>query len=198
MKRLFTILIITFFSTLVIAQNSDNKFETLIKQCSSINSQNFKCNSYLNLANYIQSLEKNQAIELIKEYANTYQYEDQIIILTRMLFQSKNDSVLRRPYLGAAFFFSDTDYNEWPTEPIEIINNIPFLILGGYSLGGLSEPSLNYLEYCIENGEWTENIYSVKTEEELQAGLNVLLNDKKWNKELSTTEKLFFEKQIEK
>ena len=87
MKRLFTILIITFFSTLVIAQNSDNKFETLIKQCSSINSQNFKCNSYLNLANYIQSLEKNQAIELIKEYANTYQYEDQIIILTRMQLQ---------------------------------------------------------------------------------------------------------------
>jgi len=195
MKKVFIVLLFTVISISAISQSTDNQFEVLIKQCSSINSQNFNCNSYLKLANFIQSKDSTEAIEILKEYA-TYEYQDQIIILTRMLFQSKIDTLLRRPYLGVAFFFSDTDYDDWQTEPIEIVNGIPFLIVGGYSLRGLSESSLNYLEYCIENGKWTENNYSAKTEAELKAGLDILLNDKKWEKELSPNEKSFFEKQI--
>ncbi|HOZ29424.1 MAG TPA: hypothetical protein PLL66_00755 [Bacteroidales bacterium] len=196
MEKALTVLLITIITGTIHAQNHNTKFDSLIKQCASINSGNYRCNAYLELANYLQTLETEKAIEIMKDYANTYQFEDQIIILTRMLFVSKNNSVLRRPYLGAAFFFCGTDYDDWITEPIEIIKGIPFLIIGGYSLGGLPESSIKYLEYCIENGKWTENIYSTKSETELKEALDIFLNDNRWNNKLTEANRTFFEKQI--
>lgn len=183
--------------TSTFGQNVNNQFEILIGQCSSFSSGNYKCNPYIKLANYIQSIDRTKAIEILKEYAKTYKYEDQIIVLTKMLFQAKKDSTLRRPLIGSADFMGNTDYKDWPNEPIEIINNIPFLITRGYSLGGEPEPSLKYLEFCIENGEWTKNNYCIKKEEELKTGLKTLLNSKKWSTELSTSDKTFIEKQID-
>ena len=80
---------------------------------------------------------------------------------------------------------------------IEIINGIPFLITRGYSLGGKAESSLQYLEYCIANGQWTNNNYSLIKNEELKPALKTLMNSKKWQKELTKSEKAFFERQID-
>ena len=126
MKTIFTIIIACALSVSSIAQNFYSQFEFKIGQCSSINSGDYASNSYLELASYTQSLEKTKAIDIITIFANTGKYEDQIIILTRMLFQAKKDSVLRRPMIGAPGFAGNTDYEDWPMEPIEILNDIPF------------------------------------------------------------------------
>ncbi|MBU1356973.1 MAG: hypothetical protein KJ620_10445 [Candidatus Edwardsbacteria bacterium] len=53
------------------------------------------------------------------------------------------------------------------------------------------------MEYCIANGQWTNNNYRIIKSEELKPALNTLLNSKKWQKELTRSEKAFFEEQID-
>lgn len=196
MKKLISML---FFGILFISafgQSSDSLFEKLIAKCADFNSGNYKCESYIELASYIQSLETKQAIVVLTEYAKIAKYEDQMIVLTKMLFESKNDSPLRRPMIGGAIFLGNTTYDDWTNEPIEIINNVPFLITRGYFLGGLPESSLHYIEYCVENGVWTAVSYKTQTKDELNAALKTLLDSAKWKKELSKDEIAFFESQI--
>lgn len=197
MRNLLTIFLATSITASAFSLTLDKQFEALIRQCSSINSGNYKCNSYLKLASYVQNLSRTKALEVIRECTKSGKYEDQIIVLTKLLFQAKKNTNLRRPYIGAAGFLNKTDYADWPTEPVMIINNIPFLITGGYVIGGTPEPAWKYLEYCIENGEWTENKYLIKNQEELNDGLKALFASKKWNAELTTSDKNFLKKQIE-
>ncbi len=180
----------------VFAQLLDDKFEVLINKCSEIFHDGYKCATYIDLAAYVQSLDKDVATGIIKKYAETSKYEDQIIILTKMLFVPANNDSLRRPYIGGALFFGKTTYYDWPSEPIEIIDNIPFLITGGYFLGGLAESASDYFEYCLKNGKWTENVYKTKTPEEYKNALDLLIKSDKWNAELSGYEKNFFVRQI--
>ncbi len=197
MKPLLTIIFVFYTTISLIGQNSDKNFDNLINKCSDINSGNFKCKPYINLAIYVQSIEKTDAVLLLKEFSTSQQYEDEMIILTRMLFQSTTKKPLRRPYIGGASFFGNTDYKDWQNEPIEIVNGIPFLITRGYSLGGYPESSLDYLLYCISNGEWNSIIYSIKTEEEMKSSLNLLLISEKWHSKISSFDKVFFENQIQ-
>ncbi|PKP04761.1 MAG: hypothetical protein CVU11_03350 [Bacteroidetes bacterium HGW-Bacteroidetes-6] len=198
MKKLISIL---FFGILFISafgQSSDSLFGKLIAKCAdfSTGTGNYKCEPYLDLASYVQSLEPTQAIFVLTECAKTGKFEDQMIVLTKMLFESKNDSPFRRPMIGGAIFLGNTTYDDWTSEPIEIINNVPFLITRGYFIGGLPESSLHYLEYCMENGVWTAVVYKTKTEDELNAALKTLLNGSKWKKELSKDDVDFFKNQI--
>lgn len=196
MKSITSICILINFFICSYGQSNDKNFEEIITQCSDINTGNFKCKPYIEIAVYLQSLDKKQAFLLLKETAQSQKFEDQIIILTRMLFQAKTDSILRRPHIGGASFFGGTDYKNWLTEPIEIVDEVPFLITRGYSLGGVPESSLSYLNYCIENGEWTSIKYSIKNEEEMKNSLNKFLSSNKWKSKLSTFDKTFFENQV--
>lgn len=196
MKTLLSFCILIFTSICLLGQNNDKKFEEMIKQCSDINSGNFKCKPYIELAIYLQSLDKKQAFSLLQENSKSQKFEDQIIIITRMLFQAKTDSLLRRPYIGGAYFFGGTDYKNWLNEPIEIVDGIPFLITQGYSLGGVPETSLSYLNYCFEHGEWSSTKYCIKSNEALKNALNTFLSSNKWKSKLSSFDKAFFENQI--
>lgn len=196
MKRILPFFTLVFFFNSTFGQNNDNTFTEMISHCANINSGNFKSKPYIVLAVYLQSMDKNQAFLLLKKQAESFQNEDQIIVLTRMLFQAKKDSLLRRPYIGGASFFGGTDYKNWQNEPLEIVDGVPSLITRGYSLGGLPETSLSYLTYCFESGEWTSTKYSVKSNEALKSALNILLADKKWKSNLSTFDKAYFENQI--
>ncbi|HBX49975.1 MAG: hypothetical protein A2275_04095 [Bacteroidetes bacterium RIFOXYA12_FULL_35_11] len=196
MKKLFTVLSLIILFSSIFGQNRDNQFEVLIRKCSDFNSGNYRINPYLKLAIYIQTMDKNKALEILKEYAKTGKYEDQIIVVIKMFFKGKANTTLRRPLIGGAGFLGNTDYKDWPNEPIEIIDNIPFLITRGYSLGGKPEQSVNYLEYCIKNGEWSSNKYNIKKDEELKLTLKTFLSSKKWHIELSKEDKEFFENQI--
>lgn len=196
MKKLLVVLLTGFIVLSSFGQDNNINFENLIKKCNGFNSDDFKSKPYIELASYIQSIEKEEAILVLKEFANTGKFEDQIIVLTKMLFVSKKDSILRRPFVGAAGFLGNTSYDDWAGEPIEIIDGIPFLITRGYSLGGCPESSLLYLEYCIENGEWTSIIYKTKTDEELKKALSLLLACEKWKIELNEIDTEFLKKQI--
>ncbi|MBN2363840.1 hypothetical protein JXL83_06890 [candidate division WOR-3 bacterium] len=196
MKRNFVIFFSVILPAFSFGLNIDETFDEIFEYCGQNTFEEYRCEQYIVLAQYVQSLGNNEAIAALREYAAANEESEKIIILTRMLFKPKDNTSLRRPLIGGAIFFGNTDYEDWPSEPIEIINGVPFLITMGYCLGGSPETSLQYLEYCAENGEWNEYSYSLKTEEEMSEALNILLSSPKWNEPLSESEVLFFENQI--
>jgi hypothetical protein len=177
-------------------QERDEKFETLMAQCSTLQSGNYKVMPYLQLAAYMQSLEITPALKVLSFYSKTRQYEEQMIVLIRMLFCPKPGAPpLRRPMLGAPDFMGGTGFTEWVTEPIILTKKVPFLIVTGYSLGGQAETSLSYLQYTMEFGQWNTQTFDVK-QEELRGILDILIASSVWKTPLTPTEIEFLEKQI--
>jgi hypothetical protein len=85
--------------------------------------------------------------------------------LCRMLFVKKANNGFRRPMLGA------TDLADWPWEPIELVQTVPFLITYGYSLHGRQESAREYLAYCVDNCAWSDVTYTLISPTQKRAAL---------------------------
>ncbi|MFN0111595.1 MAG: hypothetical protein ACKVZH_22265 [Blastocatellia bacterium] len=119
-----------------------------------------------------------------------------LIALARMLF-TKKTSEFRRARIGAPGFFGKTSFDDWPLDPIEIVDGVPFIVVNGYTLGGFPEPACWYIEYCIENCNWNNYKFTPKTNELKQAALDKLLVSPKWKSSLSEYDKKFLSAQIQ-
>jgi hypothetical protein len=157
----------------------------------------FKAVPFIRTAAAMQALGKDQAYELLRAYAKNHDREGNgIIVLSRMLFTKKAGGEFRRPMIGGAFFPGGTDYQDWPLEPIELVDGVPFVIVGSYMLGGRAESADSYISYCIKNCDWNDFRFKEKNEKELQAALEKLLSSPKWKTPLGNQEKEFFSTQI--
>lgn len=171
-------------------------FPKILKACPDFQYEQYQIWSYLKTAIYLQDLGEKDAIRILKENAVDDENLHLIVVLCRMLFDPMEGEVCRRPRIGGSVFLGGTDYEDWPREPIELIDGIPFLITQGYILGGEPEPALWYVRYCEENCVWREEKYTMPSLEQAQASLNKLLGSDKWKTVLTETEKDFFQKQI--
>ncbi len=99
--------------------------------------------------------------------------------------------------IGGAGFFGGTDYSDWPLEPIELVDGVPFLITRGYVLGGLPEADEWYLHYCETNCDWSNSHYAIKTDQQKREALYKLLASPKWKRPLDTSEREFLSEQIQ-
>ncbi len=98
-----------------------------------------------------------------------------LFILCRMLFTAKPKGEFRRPMLGAPGFVGRTSGSDWPLEPIEIVDGVPFLVVNSWVLGGIPESAWSYVEYCVKNCAWNTEKFTPKTAEEQQKALEKLL-----------------------
>lgn len=168
----------------------------------------FKVDALIRAATELQALEKIEAMSFFLTFAkdsyknNSFDGEQALIALCRMLFTQRKSSAkkakpeFRRARIGEPGFLGDTDYDDWPLEPIEIIGGIPFLIVQGYTLAGFAEPADRYIEYCIGNCDWNDYRFRVVTMAQKQAALEKLLASPKWKQKLSSYDKEFFSIQI--
>jgi hypothetical protein len=170
--------------------------EASIETCPPIG-WNFRIVPYLSVAKSLQEEGSEKAILRLRSWANTGKHEDQVVILCRMLFEAKKGQEFRRPRIGGAAFFGGTDYPDWPLEPIDIYESIPILITNGYILGGVPEPSGRYLDFCVNNCEWRQARYSVRSHDELKAIVAKWLTSRKWTVALSARDLAFFTNQAE-
>lgn len=118
------------------------------------------------------------------------------VVLCRMLFTPKVKGDFRRPALGGTTFMGSTDYPDWPLEPIELVDGIPFLIVRGYRLLKQSEPATWYVEYCLQKCDWTTIRYNPKTADEKKDALAKLLASTKWKAVLDARDREFLAAQI--
>lgn len=130
----------------------------------------FNSQDFMEFAEAVLGLDPEKREELLKKWAPTY--DGQVILLCRMLFQAKPDSDFRRPLLGQPMFIGGTRINDWPLEPIALVDNVPFLVTKGYILGGLPESAEKYLEYCLKECDWSTQNYGGCTPKKLAFALS--------------------------
>ena len=157
----------------------------------------YRVDPYIELATELQALDHSAALVKLHLMAREPQAAASVIILSRMLFVPQPGADLRRPMIGGALFLGGTSYGDWPREPIEVVDGIPFLIANGYMLAGLPESDEAYLQYCETQGEWSSFHYTLKTRQQKHAALNELLASHKWKATLSDGERKFLSDQIE-
>jgi len=148
------------------------------------------------MAASIQKLDRKTALATLRRFATSTDGSDRTIILCRMLFTNRPSSNFRRPKIGGAQFLGATQYADWPLEPIELVDGVPFLVVNSYMLAGYPEPASKYLDYCIAECDWATAHYTAKTPDELRAALHKLLASKKWKRPLKDYEESFLSAQI--
>jgi hypothetical protein len=158
---------------------------------------NYKVTAYITAAARLQKMGREPACQTLLQAAQTNRESQQIIVLCRMLFTQRSTSEFRRPLIGGAHFFGDTDYPHWPLEPIELVDGVPFLITQGYVLGGVPESADAYLQYCMTNCDWSTARFREPTAKQKRDALAKLVTSSKWKRPLDTYERGFLSAQIE-
>jgi hypothetical protein len=160
----------------------------------------FRADPYIKAASSLQRMGKDKACKRLAELAREEQrgsrHGKRVIVLCRMLFTVKPGGPFRRPELGAAAFWGGTDYEDWPREPIEVVDGVPFVIVSSYHGAGQPESPIDYLEYCLSGCEWGDTKYTPQTADEKRKALEKLISSRKWKRPLREDEKDFFAQQI--
>ncbi len=178
---------------LITSASYGRNFHEIIQNCPDFQYEHYTVRPYISAAIELQDMGREQAVFVLRECCENGENQNRVIILCRMLFEREGD--MRRPMIGAAAFPGNSTYADWPSEPIELVQNIPFLIARGYSLGGLPECAMDYLEYCELQCAWRNEIYVMPSDADLLASLNELLNSEKWQTSLTDEEEQFFRSQ---
>lgn len=141
----------------------------------------YRVDPYIEVAMKLQAMGKEKAIRKLLDWGQgDLDYYRQVVLLCRMLFVPQGSSLFQRPSLGAPSFFGGTTEKDWPLEPIEIIDGVPFLIVNGYTIGGQSLPAREYVMYCYQLCDWNPYQYQMKTQAQKQEALKKLLTSAKW------------------
>ncbi|MGH3923999.1 MAG: hypothetical protein ACRDTT_14210 [Pseudonocardiaceae bacterium] len=83
-------------------------------------------------------------------------FDDQrVIVLARLLFEPPEGGVLPPPRVGVPDIYPRSP-DDWPRFPLATKDDVPFLVVGGYSLGGLPEPAAAHLAVCAANAQFRE------------------------------------------
>jgi hypothetical protein len=172
------------------------KNEVSLKDVPDFRTTAYRVDPYIRAAARLQALGKDKAGDALLQLAKNGEDDNKVIVLCRMLFTRKAKGEFRRPLIGAAAFLGGTDYADWPLEPIELIDGVPFLITTGYALRGRAEPASSYVKYCLRNCDWSSERFRPKTQKEKQNALARLLASPKWGTPLGDQDKAFLASQI--
>jgi hypothetical protein len=159
----------------------------------------YRVDSYLKAAAQLQALEMDRAVAALSTLAaesDTIPDEGKVFALCRMLFIARPGREFRHPRFGRTVFLSQTDYADWPLNPIEIIDDVPFCVLWGYEVLGAPESASEYLRYCIRECDWSTRVYGPKTNLEKQEALTKLLASPKWKNGLDARDRAYLTAQI--
>lgn len=158
----------------------------------------YKADAYIKAAMDLQAMGKEAAIKALRESPEDRRSSlSKGIVLCRMLFMPRGTNMFRRPRIGAPFPPGGTAMADWPLEPIEIVDGVPFLVISSYALGGHPESTSQYLQYCVANCDWNTLKFKMPTAKEKTDALGKLLASQKWKRPLTDGERQLFSRQIE-
>ncbi len=152
----------------------------------------YKVDQFIVAADMLQSLGKDKTVTMLRNaMINRSASDDTIIILCRLLFTAKPGGKFRSPAIGEPVVIGGRD--NFPLEPIEMVNGIPFLVVSGYKLVEVPEPADTYLNYCLSECDWGTFKYTPKAVPEKTMALEKL----NWKTPLSSIEMGFVASQLE-
>jgi len=139
--------------------------------------RSYRISHYLGLAAEFQTLALRDRADRLRAMAKDPSRFPDIFPLCRMLFEANAGGVFRRPLIGRASFLAGT-YQDWPLEPIALFEDIPILIVRGYSLGGKPESATQYVAYCLANCRRSDRKYTVPTTDRLRQTIDRFIASK--------------------
>jgi len=162
--------------------------------------QDYRVDPYIKVAGQLQDLGHEaagkQLLKLAQRETNnlSLNWEFRTAVLCRMLFTNKPNSDFERPtFLGGPIFpggepprSDSTDirknYVDWQSEPIEIVDGIPFLIFTGYIYEGTWDPyaAESYVRYCLKSCAWSSVHFTQKSATEKREAVKKLIALPKW------------------
>jgi hypothetical protein len=178
------------------ASETDNDAQVSLNDLPDFRHADYKAEPYIRAAATLQALGKDKAGATLLALAKDDQRGERIPILCRMLYTKKAGAEFRRPAIGAAVFLGKTTYSDWPLEPIELVDGVPFLITRGYFVCGHPEPATSYVRYCLQNCDWSCEQFKPKSNKEREKALEKLLASPKWKAQLTVGGKEFLTLQI--
>jgi hypothetical protein len=156
----------------------------------------YRADPYIRAAASLQKMGQEKAVEALSRLAKNRDQSKQVIVLCRMLFAKKPGGEFRRARIGGAEFVGDTDYAEWPLEPIELVDGVPFLVTIVWRGAPFPESAHSYLVYCKRNCDWSGYSFVPKTKDEKQKALDAILASPKLKGRLEDAEKALLSSQI--
>lgn len=159
---------------------------------------NYRVDPYIIATEKLQTLGMEKAVAVLRKVAIDPDEDKARVILPlcRMLFSAKSGRLFRQPMLGAPLFVGFSKASNWPSSPIELIDGVPFAVNSGYMLTGLPESPSDYLNYCVQECEWTSTRFTQKNAQEKARALEKLFSSSNWKEPLSEDEKAFFAAQL--
>jgi len=123
----------------------------------------YRVDPYLRAANVLQQMGKERAIDKLQLLAQEKDMSGcKTIILCRILFTNRKGSDFQPPILGMPSFVAG-ELSDWPREPIEVVDGVPFLITYGYSVAGHVPPPSYYVDYCVKECDWNKVRFAPKS-----------------------------------
>jgi hypothetical protein len=136
--------------------------------------EEYRMQPYLQAAEALQAAGKAKAVKLLRELAAKEKPLDtRTVTLCRMLFKARAGSVFLPPDLGRFLYVVETD---WPSEPIEIVDGVPFLIPSylHIAVGSYAPPSA-YVRYCEKECDWNTQRFKLRSKKEIRNALEKFL-----------------------
>ena len=109
-------------------------------------SPDYRTKPFIAATRDLQELGQSAACDTLRKVATMNPHGWEVVILCRMLFTNRPAGAFRRARIGAFNFVGDTDYSDWPREPIEIVDGVPFFIATSCQGGGQPEPADMYCQ----------------------------------------------------
>ena len=122
---------------------------------------------YLALARALQEEGKDVTIAKLWHW-DGMGYEDQVVILCRMLFEAKEGQASRGPVTGSEPFLGGTSDEDWPQRPIVLHKNVPILIEEADEFGLWGRFWGSTVDYCVKSCNWREAKYTEMDAETLR------------------------------
>ncbi len=113
--------------------------------------------------NFLHMMGEAKAVSALQEYVRLclahpdlvwHQLDsERVILLARLLWEAPDKgAALRPPMLGAPSISVMRGTVSEALFPLALGDDVPFLINGGYRLGGVPEDAMSYVRYCRANG----------------------------------------------
>jgi len=159
----------------------------------------YRVDPYLRIAEKLQRLDIDSRVIVLRQLDEKIGNDHRgMIVLCRMLFCAKDGKAFRRPHLGELAGIGETEEEDWPLEPIALVDGIPFSIVFAYSgAGALPETGRHYLDYCLAQCNWSNTSYRRHSRSEKLVALGKLMRSGPWRRPLLASENADLQRQIE-
>jgi len=157
-----------------------------IRDCPTISGDDYNPQALLRCANRLIEMGEDGTYCLLRASASKEGKEPQderVALLCRVLYKPSQGSPLHPPRFGAPDIpYRSMPATDWPDLPLAFSKDVPFLLVSGYTLFGVTQQTRLYVDYCRSNGVFRAKPYRIPCWREAIEALEALVLSDRWSR----------------